>query len=149
MIIMWIGGNDVYPRFLGAEPTTRVGGGSEPAAVIWAELDEAVRWAAGAESVLIVGPTPRPRYDGAARWEATAAFRLERILARMAREIGPAVAFVAVGRRLCRRVRIPGLGPDEFFVDERYFNSDGVHITARAYREMAKRLPAWVRVAGP
>ena len=57
MIIMWIGGNDVYPRFLGVEPTTRVGGGSEPAAAIWAELDEAVRWAAGAESVFIVGPT--------------------------------------------------------------------------------------------
>ena len=73
---------------------------------------------------------------------------MEQVLARMVSEIGPAVAFVAVGRRLCRRVRIPGPGPHGFFADEWRFISDGVHITARAYREVVKRLPVLLRVTG-
>ena len=69
-------------------------------------------------------PTPRPHHEGsAALWETTAAFEMERGLARMARNI-EGVNPVAVGRRLCRRIRTPGAG-HELRINRQLIEEDG------------------------
>ena len=141
LIVLWIGGNDVYPRFRGMELTPVLAGS------LWDALKRAILWAARRCPLLIVGPTPRPLFDDSAVWETTAAFEMERALARMVRNLAErSVEFVAVDRRLCRRARTPGTRPDVFSVDTAMFLDDGVHLTHRAYHEVARRLPRWLRV---
>ena len=147
LVVLWIGGNDTYPRFPEAGPSQGTAAEATLAAGVWSALRGAVGWAAGRCPVLVVGPTPRPLHDGSSLWETTAAYRLDRDMSRLVRGMD-GVNFVAVGRKLCRRVRTPGPGPDQYYVEEAMFLDDRVHLTREGYRQVVTRLPGWLRVDG-
>ena len=145
-VLIWLGGNDAYPRRwaigdIDDELSRRI---KNTVATVRRRFD-----------VYLVGPVPRPRIDHNEVWEATPAFRLERRLADMARaaeddelEGTGRVRMVAMGRRLCTRKRGGAAGVDEYRVDSRWFTNDGVHLTAAAYRRLSDRFPWWLRCSG-
>ena len=147
---IWLGGNDVYrrrspPRDFSDELTDRV--------------VQSVREVRRHHDVYLVGPTPRPRFDGTDIWESTPAFRLERRLADVIRATEEDAGcqekrgqLVPVGRRLCARKRLQkktqrdtATRGDEYRVDPRWFRDDGVHLTTAGYRQIAAKFPWWLQ----
>ncbi|KAF0296523.1 hypothetical protein FJT64_006082 [Amphibalanus amphitrite] len=78
-IVIWLGGNDVYPRTSPPRPLTS--GALET-------IGDSLR-AIGTramDGVVLLGPVPRPSRDASDCWEDTAAFQLDRALCTVARE---------------------------------------------------------------
>lgn len=146
-VVIWLGGNDAYPRHPDA------GGPDE---VLFRRIRGAVQRVRQQYDVYLLGPAPRPQVDGQAIWETTPAFGLDRRLADLARaeELNPGTAQgrvrqVALGRRFCDRSRGTAVGGgDEYRVNSGYFVDDGVHLTAAGYSRISDRLPYWLRCGG-
>ncbi|KAF0292000.1 Fibulin-2 [Amphibalanus amphitrite] len=119
---------------------------------LWSAVTAQVSEVATIAPVILVGPTPRPSRDGltaecgAAKWETTAAFDLERKMVRWTRELNGNVSVTCVGRCLTERRR---RGRESEYLltaaaAANYFQSDGIHLTAAGYRKIAARLPPWM-----
>ena len=139
-VALWLGGNDVYPRD-GPRRTM--------SHELWSAVTAQVAEVAAVAPVTLVGPTPRPARDGLVaeergviQWEDTAAFDLERKMVRWTRKRNGGVSVACVGRCLTERYRrgyqITSAAAAEFF------QSDGIHLTAAGYRQIASRLPPWM-----
>ncbi|KAF0312620.1 hypothetical protein FJT64_016629 [Amphibalanus amphitrite] len=131
-VILWLGGNDVYPRGAAFDPVTVV-------ATLGRLKETIIDTRSLGCAVTILGVTPRPARDGGRVWESTPAFWLERALCELCRETDS--TFVALGRRLCRREG----RKRRFKMDGRFFSADGVHLSAAGYRRLMDYLPGWLR----
>ncbi|KAF0314276.1 hypothetical protein FJT64_015254 [Amphibalanus amphitrite] len=131
-VILWLGGNDVYPRGAAFDPVTVV-------ATLGRLKETIIDTRSLGCAVTILGVTPRPARDGGRVWESTPAFWLERALCELCRETDS--TFVALGRRLCRREG----RKRRFKMDGRFFSADGIHLSAAGYRRLMDYLPGWLR----
>lgn len=142
-IVVWVTGNDVYPR---------PGTGSWSREVERCSIQDAGEAAAEvagilagqAAGVVILGPLPRPRFDEGKKWETTAAFHLERRLKDVLRDSG--VTFVPLGALLTKRSRNRRIisAADEHAA---WWRADGIHLSVAGYRRVASRWPSWLAVA--
>ena len=130
-IILWLGGNDVYPRGASFDVPTALD--------TVARLNEVVNKIKElGVGVTVLGTAPRPSHDRGRVWESTPAFWLERALCELGRTTG--ADFIPLGRRLCRRDgrrRKYHLVPD-------FFARDEVHLSHQGYQRLVPWLPVWL-----
>ena len=133
-VILWLGGNDVYPRGPSYCPSTVVR--------TLHRLQEIIVDLQGLGcTVTLLGTTPRPVRDRHRTWEQTPAYWLERALRDLDRSTG--AQFVPLGRRLCKR---SGTGRNRtHWPSEMYFEHDGVHLNNVGYHQLLPALPGWIR----
>ena len=126
-VVVWLGGNDVYPhRNHGARPFP-----AGAATTVLHQLLDSIP----AHRLLLLGPLPR-RSDS--RWESSLACLAEARLAAAVRGVSDSVELVRhIGRPLADR--------NHRFTREGVFKLDGVHLTAKGYDRLAVRMPAWLK----
>ncbi|KAF0289474.1 hypothetical protein FJT64_012286 [Amphibalanus amphitrite] len=137
-VIIWAGGNDVYPGPGG--PARSPDSTAEDVEALLTALSRAV------PEMIIVGPTPRPAFDEGQPWSATPAFQLERQLLRLATP-GRGAEVLTLGRRVCRW-RNGGRRLRGYYVFAGpFFAADGIHLAADGYERLGTRLPDWLGMA--
>lgn len=130
--VLWLTGNDLYPR-AGTAPAPE-----ELEVHISAAVDTLRQVA---KSVVILGPLPRFRVDAGMSWTDCAAYQHERQLTRLLRDVEN-VKLVVLGRYLTKtlkRWRIIGNDSRQFF------SSDEVHLSGEGEDRILAHLPAWLR----
>ncbi|XP_043203813.1 ras-responsive element-binding protein 1-like isoform X1 [Amphibalanus amphitrite] len=133
-VLIWVGGNDVYPGPGGIRGSPE--GVTQKISLLLTDLAGII------PDVTLVGPTPRPANDEGLLWNKTPAFLLERQMLSL-RDGGRGPAVLSVGRRLCRWRNGPTRG--HYVHSTAFYNPDGVHLTGAGYGRLAPRLPAWLR----
>lgn len=119
-IILWVGGNDVYPH-----PASGGRGRATPFRVPPEAAAVIRRCAAVAIEVVVLTPTPRPRFDEGVAWVATPAYKMEVGLGAL-RALAPNVRVLKVGRALTTHLR-----RGDRRVNCTWFAIDGIHVNPR------------------
>lgn len=134
--VIWMTGNDVYPRNLADRSHV----------VKLAPLESAVDdvltslWAP-ARRVMILGPLPRYGRDAGECWADCPGFAAQQATKRVCGE-HPNVEFVPLGRSLTKMYKRWHLVGDD---SGRYFLPDGVHLSPEGEEAVLHRIPAWLR----
>ena len=136
-IIIWLSVNEAYDRQTGAN--VLAGEPCGPLEEVIQRVLERVR--AASASVCLLGPLPRFYVDRLLRWEATAAYRLDRKVKEAARP----GEFCSLGKALTKKLA----GRHVVVEDARqWFAEDGIHLSREGYRKVAGAalFPRWMRV---
>ena len=129
-VILWLGGNDVYPRKGGFDAGTVA-----PTLNLLRQV--VVDLQSLGCRVTLLGTTPRFLFDKKKIWEETKAYWMERALCELAHSTG--ASFLPLGRRLCARKG----KKRQYYLQEEYFAGDEVHINAEGYRRLLPGLPGF------
>lgn len=136
-IIIWLSGNEAYDRETGAN--VLAGEPRGPLEEVIQEVLEKVR--AASATVRLLGPLPRFYVDRLLRWEATAAYRLDRKVKEAARP----GEFCSLGKSLTKK-----LNGRHVVVEDarRWFAEDRIHLSREGYRKIAgvELFPRWLRM---
>ena len=136
--VIWMTGNDVYPR-----RGTRIAGLNleelrKNASVVVDSLQTV------ASEVIILGPLPRFKFDDGKTWTQTPAFLAERCLKHMFSE-NPRVSVENLGRALtATRGKCKAVTP----VVAGNFSLDGIHLSPRGYAKVLDKMPSWMTRSG-
>lgn len=133
-IILWVGGNDVYPKDAIKLPE---GMKTRLMNEVQDRIGEIQRMGV---HVTLVGTQPRLSRDRGRQWEETQAYELEKSLRQIKKATGAAV--IPLGRRLCCRH-----GKQRVYkVAEGFHLADGVHLNKKGYGCISLSFPKWLRM---
>ena len=134
--IVWMSGNDVYPRTPGdLSHVVRLGDFKE-------NVDEVLSfiWAA-ARNILVLGPLPRYRHDAGKCWVNCPAFAAQQAAKRVCDQyLG--VEFLPLGRTFTKNYKRWHLVGED---SRQFFTSDGVHLSAAGEEAVLQRVPQWLQ----
>ena len=133
-VLIWAGGNDLYPRSGVSRPSAPSGVARTVASLV-GELADVI------PQLTLIGPTPRPAYDEDSPWGKTPAFLLENQLIGLR---GNGIRVISIGRQVC----VWKNGKPRGYVVRagRFFTGDKVHLSRDGYRRVASRFPRWLKV---
>lgn len=137
--IIWMTGNDLYPRHghlisgLNLEQ-------------LWSDVAEVVTALRPiAEDVVILGPLPRFKFDVDKVWSTTPAYLGERCIRKCMEDLtGTSNNVINLGRTLTEtRGKVKAVVPGV----RRHFSKDKIHLSASGYSKVLDKVPSWLTQA--